>query len=95
MVVEPSSSKGDKKMWTTILAIVAFLSGGSGLAVYEAVIYLGDQRWVTITSQNKALKFEIEDELADIQAKIEMGTATERDRIRKAVLEERLKQLTK
>jgi len=87
--------EGDKKMWATLVAIIAFISGGSGLAVFEAVTYLGDQRWVTIASQNKELKFSIEDELAEIQHKIDTGKATEQDRIRKAVLEERLKQLTK
>ena len=68
--------EGDKKMWASIVAIIAFLSGGSGLAVYNAVTYLGDQRWVTIASQNKELKFAIEDELSEIQHKINTGTAT-------------------
>lgn len=82
-------------MWATITAIVALLSGGGGYAAFEGLIYMADQRYVTIASQNKELKFAIEDELAEIQARIDKGVDTEADRIRKGVLKERLKQLTK
>ena len=82
-------------MWATITAIVALLSGGGGYAAFEGLIYMAAQRYVTIASQNKELKFAIEDEIADIQARIDAGVDTERDRTRLAVLQERLKQLTK
>jgi len=84
-----------KKMWASITAIAALLSGGGGYAAFEGLIYMADQRYVTIASQNKELKFAIEDEIADIQARIDAGVDTERDRTRLAVLQERLKQLSK
>jgi len=87
--------EGDKKMWATILAIIAFLSGGSGLAVYEAVTYLGDQRWVTIASQNKELKFRIQDELSMLRTAQEHNNCDTECVKRIAVLEDRLKQLAK
>ena len=59
----------------------------------DAALELGDQRWVTVASQNLELRFKTEDELAHIQRKIDKGIDTEGDRIRKAVLEERLRQL--
>ena len=82
-------------MWTAIAAIIAALSGGGGYAAYEGLIIVLDQRYVTISSQNKELKFAIEDEIAEIQRRIDKGAENEDDRIRKAVLEERLKQLIK
>ena len=85
----------NKKMWATITALIALISGGGGYVAFDGIVYLADQRYVTIASQNKELKFAIEDEIADIRARINSGTDTERDRTRLAVLQERLKQLSK
>ena len=82
-------------MWATITALIALISGGGGYVAFDGIVYLADQRYVTIASQNKELKFAIEDEIADIRARINSGTDTERDRTRLAVLQERLKQLSK
>ena len=81
-------------VWGTIVLLVG---GGGGYTSYELVkdhaIDVGNDHWVTLASQNLDLRFETEDELATIQRKIDRGTATEDDRIRQAVLEERLKRL--
>jgi hypothetical protein len=83
----------DKKKMGIWAAIIALVSGGGGYATMDAALELGDQRWVTISSQNLELRFDTEDELAQIQRRIENGTDTEYDRIRRAVLQERLKRL--
>jgi hypothetical protein len=78
--------------------LTAFLGGG-GYATYDAVkahaIEEGNKVWVTLASQNVDTRFAIQDELAAIQRKITKGQETTDDLIRKAVLEERLKQLEK
>ena len=89
----------DKKDMGIGALIIAVVGGGGGWASYdrfkEHAIEEGNKIWVTLVSQSLDLIFEIEDELAAIQRKIDKGKATEDDRIRKAVLMERLKQLKK
>lgn len=81
-------------MWAVIFSL---FSGGGGYTVFEVtttyLIEQGDERWVTIASQNKKLMFEIEDRLRKINRKIKNGTATQDDMVDKAVFEERLRQL--
>ena len=74
-------------------AVIALVSGGGGYATMDLALELGDARWVTIASQNLNLRFQTEDEIAMIQRRIDKGVATEDDRIRMAVLRERLKRL--
>ena len=80
-------------------AIVMVVGGGGGYTSYEILknhaIDEGNKIWVTLASQNVDTRFRIEDEIAEIQRKIDKGIEDEDDRIRKAVLEERLKQLEK
>jgi hypothetical protein len=87
----------DKKQMTLYAAILALVTGSGGWAsfavIQEYALKQGDERWVTISSQNLELEYEIEDELSDIQNKIDRGEATTENLIRKAVLQERLKQL--
>ena len=82
---------------TIYAAVLALVTGSGGwasfAAIHEYALEQGDQRWVTIASQNLQLEYDIEDELVDIQRKIDNGKASTEDLIRKAVLEERLKQL--
>ena len=89
----------DKKDMGIGAIIIAVVGGGGGWASYDRMkahaIEEGSKIWVTLASQNVDLIFEIEDELAEIQRKIDKGKATEDDRIRQAVLMERLKQLKK
>ncbi len=77
----------------SIGAVVAALSGGGGVYAFDALLNMGDHRWVTIASQNIEIKFDIEDEIAAIERWIVNGTATPDDLIRKAVLEDRLRRL--
>ena len=72
-------------------AVVAALSGGGGVMAFDALVDLGDNRWVTIAAQNLETQFDIEDEIARINKLIANGTATADDTIRKAVLEDRLR----
>ena len=79
--------------------IIAVVGGGGGWVSYDRMkahaIEEGNKIWVTLASQTLELRYIVEDELAMIQRKIDKGTATEDDRIRQAVLMERLKQLSK
>ena len=77
----------------SIWAVVAALSGGSGVYAVDALLDMGDHRWVTIASQNVQIRFDIEDEITRIKRWIVNGTATPDDLIRKAVLEDRLRRL--
>ena len=74
-------------------AIVAALSGGGGVMAFDAVLDLGDQRWVTVAAQNLQVQWNLEDEIAEIENKIINGVATQWDRERLAVLKDRLKRL--
>ena len=74
-------------------AIVAALSGGGGVMAFDAMLDLGDQRWVTVAAQNLQVQWTLEDEIAEIEGKITSGTATQWDRERLAVLKDRLKRL--
>jgi len=67
---------------------LALLGGGGTVGKYYA-----DHEYVTIAAQNQSLMWDIEDEIARIESRIEEGVATESDRQRKAVLQERLKHL--
>ena len=75
---------------STVLALIAGI-GTPGAAV---LINYGDQRYVTVAAQNKALIYAIEDEIAAIEAKKAAGTATSADLTRLAVLLERKRNLT-
>lgn len=77
----------------SIWTVIAGLGGGGGYYAVDALLDLGDQRWVTIASQNVQIEFDIEDEIAQIEIWIRNGTATSDDMIRKAVLQDRLKRL--
>ena len=77
----------------SIWAVVAALSGGGGVYAVDALLDMGDHRWVTIASQNIEIRFDIEDEIAQIKKWIANGTATPDDLTRKAVLEDRLRRL--
>ena len=55
--------------------------------------YWADHTYITIASQNLKLLYSVEDELAAIQRKIDNGTATNNDMLRKATLEERKRHL--
>ena len=89
----------EKKEMGILGAIVMVVGGGGGYTSYEILknhaIDEGNKIWVTLASQNVDTRFRIEDEIAEIQRKIDKGIEDEDDRIRKAVLEERLKQLEK
>ncbi len=88
------SEKNDMGIWRTIVLLAG---GGGGYTTYDLIkehaISEGNKIWVTLASQNLETRFNIEDELAEIQRKIDKGEETTGDLIRKAVLEERLKQL--
>ncbi len=77
----------------SIGAVIAALSGGGGVYGFDALLNMGDHRWVTIASQNVQVKFDIEDEIAQIKRWIINGTASPDDLVRKAVLEDRLRRL--
>jgi len=77
----------------SIWTLIAALSGGSGVYAVDALLDMGDHRWVTIASQNVQIRFDIEDEIVRINRWIVNGTATPDDLIRKAVLEDRLRRL--
>ena len=84
-----------KKVTIWTLLVLLFTGGGYtgfDMAVDYAVEQ-GDKRWVTVISMDKKLRWDIEDELSQIQIKIDRGTSTTDDLIRKAVLEDRLRQL--
>jgi hypothetical protein len=89
----------DKKQITIAGLTAAALGGGGGWASYDRLkdhaIEEGSKVWVTLASQNIQYRHDIEDELAVIQRRISAGTQTNGDMIRKAVLEERLRQLEK
>lgn len=79
--------------------VIAVVGGGGGWASYDRfkqhAIEEGNKLWVTLASQTLELRFIVEDELAMIQRKIDKGDADEDDLTRKAVLEERLRHLSK
>lgn len=80
----------------SILALVlALATGGGGYASFEAVLKIGDTRWVSVVSYKQGLVWEVQDALGIIQKRINNGTATPDDLTRKEVLEERLKYLLK
>ena len=83
----------ERKILTGIIAAVGIVVSAAGWAALEGVIMWHDNTYVTVASQNKALQFEIEDELNQIYERIENGTATAQDLKRKAVLEDRLKRI--
>jgi len=83
----------ERKILTGIIAAVGIVISAAGWAALEGVILWHDNTYVTVASQNKALQFEIEDELDAINERIENGTATTQDIKRKAVLEDRLKRI--
>lgn len=78
-------------LWTII---VVLLGGGSYVTINENPVYdVLDKRYWKISSQYITQEFAIEDELLEIQHRIDNGAATEEDIIRKAVLEDRLRRL--
>jgi hypothetical protein len=83
----------ERKILTAIITAVAVMTGAVGWAAVDAAVTWGDIRYVTVAAQNKALRFDIEDELAAINHRIANGSATSQDLQRKAVLEDRLKRL--
>jgi hypothetical protein len=83
----------ERKILTGIITVVAVLTGAVGWAAVDAAVTWGDIRYVTVAAQNKALRFEMEDELAAINERINNNMATPQDIRRKAVLEDRLKRL--
>jgi hypothetical protein len=84
----------ERKILTGIITAVGIVISMAGWAAVEGVILWHDSTYVTIASQNKALRFEIEDEIAMINERIQAGTATQSDIRRKAVLEDRLRNLS-
>ena len=56
--------------------------------------YYADHEYVTIASQNLKLLYAVEDEMAEIQTRIDNGTATSADLQRMATLKERKRHLT-
>lgn len=88
-------SEGKKKMSVYAL-LAALFAGGGYLGVpeaQEALLVLGDQRWVTVASQNQSDIWRFQDELDEINDRIDQGIETGWDIKRKAVLEDRLKRL--
>jgi hypothetical protein len=83
----------ERKILTAIITAVAVVTGAVGFAAVDAAVTWGDIRYVTVAAHNMALRFDIEDDLAAINERIENGTATPLDIGRKAVLEDRLKRL--
>lgn len=73
----------------TVFGIATVLVGSTATGAK----FYADHTYVTIASQNQALVWAVEDEIAEIERKIEDGTATERDRTRLAILKERLRHL--
>lgn len=88
--------KDDAVKRMTVWGILAFLvTGGSGYVASDPdlLFAIPDQRYVKIADQNLKYQWDIEDELAQIQKKIDNGTATTDDLVRKGVLEDRLRRL--
>jgi len=83
----------ERNILTGIITAVGIVVSAAGWAAVEGIIMWHDTTYVTVASQNKALQFEIEDELHQIYVRIENGTATAQDMERKAVLEDRLKRI--
>jgi hypothetical protein len=83
----------ERKILTAIITVMAVVTGAVGWAAVDAAVTWGDIRYVTVAAQNKALRFEMEDELNWINERIANGTATTQDVKRKAVLEDRLRRL--
>lgn len=83
------------KRMTVWAVLAALVTGGSGYIASDPdlLFAIPDQRYVKIVDQNLKYQWDIEDELAEIQKKIERGTATTDDLIRKGVLLDRLRTL--
>lgn len=77
--------------------IVAIFTGGGGwlgadLAA-EALLDMGDKRWVTVASQNLQIEWNLKDEIQLIQGRIDRGEQTPDDLARIAVLRDRLRRI--
>ena len=86
----------EKKILTGIITAISIIVSMAGWAAVEGVL-LYHEKFVTVIAlneiQNNALQFEIEDELGEIQERIDNGTATAQDVKRKAILKDRLKRI--
>ena len=74
----------------TVFGIAMVLAGSTATGAK----FYADHTYVTIAAQNQALVWDIEDEIAAIERRIEAGTATQQDRTRLGILKERLRHLT-
>lgn len=77
--------------------IAALFTGGGGYLgadfATEALLNMGDERWVTVASQNLQIQWNLEDEIRMIQRLIDKGHATADDLARMAVLQDRLRRI--
>ncbi len=88
---------GDKKKMSLYALLAALFTGGGGYLgadfATEALLTMGDKRWVTVASQNLQTQWGLEDEMRHIQRRIDNDTATLEDRERMAVLQDRLRRI--
>ena len=88
----------DKKTMYWILAVLGLGGSGTFVATTNPLYQVLDQRYVTqdahLALESLKIEFDIRDELAEIQRRIDKGEETTGDLIRKAVLEDRLRRVT-
>jgi len=73
----------------TVFGIATVLVGSTATGAK----FYADHTYVTVAAQNQALVWDIEDEISEIERRVEDGTATQQDRTRLAILKERLRHL--
>ena len=73
----------------TIFGIAVTIAGGTATGAK----FYADHTYVTIASQNQALIWDIEDEITELERRVDDGSATQRDHARLATLRERLRHL--
>ncbi len=78
-----------------VIGLVLGVGGAVGTPATNMLLDYADQRYVTVASQNLKLLYDVEDEMAAIQKRIDNGTATPSDMQRMATLKERKRNLIK
>ena len=73
----------------TVCALCSSLLVPTGIGIK----YYADHEYVTANKFNQSLQWQVEDEMAEIQARINNGTASDQDLRRMAVLKERKRNL--
>lgn len=84
-------------IWTAITTAILGTGGAGGYVAVDKVYEVLDERYVTIAAQNLETKWRIQDELTEldreINRRVQQGEDVNDLLVRKAVLQERLKQL--